>query len=200
MDRIKRFRKSTKASNNPIFFEKRAVRKTNSGLPRQIPRLALISIEELLKSKIQGVIIDLDNTIISEDDLYLSPDVEYWIEKAKALGIRFYILSNGKRKYRVQYWSEYLNIPAISPARKPFPKAFRFALDNMRLSPDQVVVVGDSRHTDILGAWILGCPSIQVASLPHPPRWWEKLLGKYLQTPYPKDMLLWDFLPPKSYK
>jgi len=69
----------------------------------------------------------------------------------------------------------------------------------MQLSPSAVVVIGDSRHTDVLGAWLAGCPNIQVASLPHPPRWWEKLLGKYVQTPYPKDRVLWDFQPQNHY-
>jgi HAD superfamily phosphatase (TIGR01668 family) len=200
MDRIKKNKKTARGQGNFKFFRKRIAGQANYGLPRQVSTLALISIEGLLKSKVQGVILDLDNTFISEDDLYLSPDMEYWIKKAKSSGLKFYILSNGKRKYRVQYWSDYLDIPAISPARKPFPKAFRLALGSMRLRPDQVVVIGDSRHTDVLGAWILGCPSIQVASLPHPPRWWEKLLGKYLQIPYPEDMSLCNFHPPKNYK
>jgi uncharacterized protein len=88
-----------------------------------------------------------------------------------------------------------LDIPAISPAKKPFPKAFRRAMKHMQLRPKQVAVIGDSRHTDGFGAWLVGCWSIQVASLPHPPRWWEKLLGTYVQTPYPKGLDLWDFQP-----
>jgi|GEM_PF-2766058 len=63
----------------------------------------------------------------------------------------------------------------------------------MQLSTKQVVVIGDSRHTDLLGAWLVGCRSIQVASLPHSPRWWEKLFGKYVQIPYPKGMEIWNF-------
>jgi uncharacterized protein len=68
-------------------------------------------------------------------------------------------------------------------------------MTHMQLRPKQVVVIGDSRHTDVLGAWLAGCPSIQVASLPHPSRWWEQLLGKHVQTPCPKDHDLWDFQP-----
>ena len=62
----------------------------------------------------------------------------------------------------------------------------------MQLKPKQVIVIGDSRHTDMLGAWLVGCPSIQVATLPHPFRWWERLLGKRVQTPYPREHELWD--------
>nr|MDZ8005379.1 HAD hydrolase-like protein [Nostoc sp. DedSLP05] len=40
----------------------------------------------------------------------------------------------------------------------------------MRLEPKQVVVIGDSLHTDVLGAWLSGCHCIQSSTLPHPPQ------------------------------
>lgn len=151
------------------------------------PIVAAIELDILINHGIKGIILDLDNTIVSEDDRYLSPQVEAWIQSAKLKGLKFFILSNGKRRYRVQSWSARLDIPAISPAHKPFPFAFFKAFAQMQLKPKQVLVIGDSLHTDIIGAWIVGCPSIQVASLPHPPRWWEKLIGKWVQKPYPSN-------------
>jgi HAD superfamily phosphatase (TIGR01668 family) len=178
------------------FLKQRSKRQfTNlitSSFPRQVYTLALIELESLKISGIQGIILDLDNTIVSEDDRYLSPGCEAWISQAKLQGFKFFILSNGKRRYRVKAWSHRLNIPAINRARKPFPFAFHKALVTMKLKSKQVVVIGDSRHTDILGAWLTGCHSIQVATLPHPFRWWEKLLGKRVQTPYPYGYELWD--------
>ena len=155
--------------------------------------LATIDLDRLLDSGIKGIILDLDNTIVSEDDRYISPNSIAWIMRAKKLGLKLFMLSNGKRNYRVKYWSEYLDIPAINPAKKPFPGAFRQAMRAMQLAPARVVVIGDSLHTDLVGAWIVGCHQIQVASLPHPPRWWEKLVGKYVQIAYPSDCELWDF-------
>jgi HAD superfamily phosphatase (TIGR01668 family) len=160
--------------------------------PRQAYTLAYIEADLLKSSGIQGVILDLDNTIVSEDDRYLSPGAEDWIKQAKLQGFKFFILSNGKRLARAKAWSHRLDIPLINPAKKPFPFAFRKALKYMQLKPKQVVVIGDSRHTDVLGAWLVSCPSIQVATLPHPFRWWEKLLGKRVQTPYPNGHELWD--------
>jgi uncharacterized protein len=161
--------------------------------PKRTNSLASIGLDRLIGSGIQGIIIDLDNTIVSEDDRYISPNAITWIARAKKLGLKIFILSNGKRNYRVKYWSEYLDIPAINPAKKPFSAAFRKAMAHMQLAPKRVVVIGDSFHTDLLGAWIVGCPSIQVASLPHPPRWWEKLIGKYVQITYPLEQELWEF-------
>jgi len=162
-------------------------------LPRRSDKLVSIEIDWLLMSGIKGVILDLDNTIVSEDDRYLSPGAEAWIAQAKLAGLQFFILSNGKRGYRVKYWSRRLDIPAINPAKKPFPQAFRQAIARLQLKPQQVVVIGDGLHTDILGAWFSGCSSIQVATLPHPLKWWEKLGGKWVQTPYPETGELWDF-------
>ena len=159
---------------------------------REAYTLANIEINLLKVAGIHGVILDLDNTIVSEDDRYISPGAEDWMRQAKLQGFKFFILSNGKRRYRVKFWSHRLDIPAINPAKKPFPFAFRKALRYMQLKPQQVVVIGDSRHTDILGAWLTGCHSIQVATLPHPFRWWEKLLGKRVQTPLPLEHELWE--------
>ena len=32
----------------------------------------------------------------------------------------------------------------------------------MQLSPAKVVVIGDSRHTDMLGAWLVGCLKVNL--------------------------------------
>lgn len=169
-------------------------------LPKQIITLSEIKIDWLKAAGIRGVILDLDNTIVSEDDRYLSPWAENWIAEAKLAGLKLFILSNGKRRYRVKYWSHRLDIAAISPAKKPFPPAFHKAMNQMRLSSKNVVVIGDSLHTDVMGAKLCGCPYIQVASLPHPPRWWEKLAGKWVQIPYPSGKELWDFDGAFGYK
>jgi len=59
----------------------------------------------------------------------------------------------------------------------------------MQFQPKQVIVIGDSRHTDMLGAWLVGCPSIQVATFPpaggRTPR-------KTSTNSYPSDHELWD--------
>jgi uncharacterized protein len=160
-------------------------------LRNKVQTIADIQIEYLKQYGIKGIILDLDNTIVSEDDCYLSPRAEDWIGKAKLAGFQFFLLSNGKRRHRVKYWCHRLDILAISPAKKPFPKSFQKAIAHMQLPPQQVVVIGDGLHTDVLGAWLSGCHSIQVASLPHPLRWWEKFIGKWVQISYPLNSEIW---------
>jgi hypothetical protein len=166
------------------FYQNSSEKSFAEIFPRQIESLSLVDLNLLKANNIRGIILDLDNTIISEDDRYLSPGSEVWINQAKQAGLKFFILSNGKNLYRVNYWSSRLKIPAIHAAKKPFSRSFRKALSKMQLKAKEVVVIGDSLHTDILGALLIGCPSIQVASLPHPFHWWEKLLGKYIQNTY----------------
>jgi uncharacterized protein len=149
--------------------------------------LSDISITWLREQQVKGLILDLDNTIISEDDRYLSPQVESWLSQVKDFGIQIYLVSNGKREVRFLFWKEHLYIPGIHRARKPFRSGFQRALRSMNLRPNEVMVIGDSFHTDVLGAKISHLRCIQVASLPHPKRWWEKLIGAYIQKPYPQN-------------
>ncbi|MGB3613741.1 MAG: YqeG family HAD IIIA-type phosphatase [Elainellaceae cyanobacterium] len=159
----------------------------------RLHRVANIDIAQLKHKGISGIILDLDNTIVSEDDQYVSPFAEDWIKTAQKEGLKLFLLSNGKRKHRADYWSRRLQMPAISPAHKPRPKSFRLALRHMELHPHEVVVVGDSFHTDVCGAWMIGSSSIQICSLPHPPRWWEALVGRWLQQRDPDPDSLWRF-------
>ncbi|MBD2593977.1 YqeG family HAD IIIA-type phosphatase [Nostoc spongiaeforme FACHB-130] len=185
---------SIKESKQPGF------KKKSNSLQQYVHTLAQIEIDQIQTCGIKGIILDLDNTIISEDDRFLSSWAEDWIVQAKLAGLQFFILSNGKRRYRVKFWSHRLDIPSLSPAKKPFPLAFRHAMAHMRLPAKQVVVIGDSLHTDFMGAWLCGCRFIQVASLPHPPRWWEKLASRWVQRPYPDEEELWNFDPDVDYE
>ncbi|MEH2245559.1 YqeG family HAD IIIA-type phosphatase [Nostoc sp.] len=191
---MKNFKFFLRKWRRPSVIEKRYI------LPRHVHILAEIEIDQIKTSGIKGIILDLDNTIVSEDDRYVSPWAEDWITQAKLAGLQFFILSNGKRHYRVKFWSHRLDIQAINPAKKPFPWAFRQAIAYMRLQPKQVVVIGDSLHTDVLGAWLSGCYCIQSATLPHPPRWWEKLASKWVQIPYADGSEIWDFDAAVDYK
>jgi len=65
-------------------------------LSRQVNSLAQIEIDQIKKHEFRDIIIDLDNAVVSEDGLYLSPKAEEWVSKAKLAGLKFFILSNGK--------------------------------------------------------------------------------------------------------
>ncbi|MCG9887099.1 MAG: YqeG family HAD IIIA-type phosphatase [Cyanobacteria bacterium] len=146
--------------------------------------VAALEVEGLRELGIEGLVLDLDNTLVSEDDRWLSPGVEGWLGQLRDRGMPCFVLSNGKRRGRFERWLGCFGLEGICVARKPFPSAFERALRQLDLPRDRVAVVGDSWHTDGLGALWIGCRWIQVASLPHPPRWWERLAGRWVQWPY----------------
>ena len=110
-------RKLIQGSNRPQL-------KNSERLPRKAYTLADIDIELLKFTGIRGVILDLDNTIISEDDRYIAPRAEDWITQAKLAGLKFFILSNGKRRYRVEYWSNRLIFRQLVQLKSLFPLLF----------------------------------------------------------------------------
>jgi HAD superfamily hydrolase (TIGR01509 family) len=50
---------------------------------------------------------------------------------------------------------------------KPNPKIFRLALDNLRLTPKQALMVGDNPKTDIKGAYDLGISTVRLMRGPN---------------------------------
>ncbi len=151
-----------------------------------LDNVAAVSVADWQQAGIRGILIDLDNTLVSEDDRWLSPGVEDWLRRSREAGLALFLLSNGRRVQRFQYWSQRLGVPGICRAQKPLPRGFRRAQASLGLGPQALLVIGDSLHTDGLGAWLAGCVWIQVCSLPHPPRWWELWLGRWLHRPYPR--------------
>lgn len=106
---------------------------------------------ELLTSKnIQGIITDLDNTLVEWDRPDATPLLIEWLTSMKDAGIQVVIVSNNN-ELRVKSFADPLGIPFIFQARKPMGRAFRKALAIMNVKKEQVVVIGDQMLTDIFG-------------------------------------------------
>lgn len=106
---------------------------------------------ELLTSKnIQGIITDLDNTLVEWDRPDATPLLIEWLKSMKDAGIQVVIVSNNN-ELRVKSFADPLGIPFIFQARKPMGRAFRKALAIMNVKKEQVVVIGDQMLTDIFG-------------------------------------------------
>jgi uncharacterized protein len=121
--------------------------------------LAAISLDDLERYGIRGIIIDLDNTLVAYRAASVSPDVTEWIERARNRGFRLVLVSNNWSDRVATFGSE-LGIPTVPSAMKPMPLAFLRALRALGTSRKQTVVVGDQLFTDVLGAAILGIRAI----------------------------------------
>jgi uncharacterized protein len=133
------------------------------------PNLYLNNIFEIdadhLKSLgIKGIITDMDNTLVPWSDRTVYPRLAEWFAHLKGKGFKVFIVSNNSKDRGGQLARE-LDIPAIWYAIKPRRRAFRKALEQMRLSPEEVAVVGDQIFTDVLGGNRLGLYTIHVTPI-----------------------------------
>ena len=123
-----------------------------------------IEVEDLQDYDIKGVVVDVDNTIVPWNDKEISNEVFNWFNNLIEKGFRLCLISNGMNK-RVEYFSNQLDIPAISKAVKPRKKAFRQALKILGVKKERVAVIGDQIFTDVLGGNRMGFTTILVDPL-----------------------------------
>lgn len=133
------------------------------------PNLILNSLHELEHSTlkelgIQGIIFDLDNTIIPWDSQEMSIEMIKQLNTLLSEGFKICLLSNNMGS-RVKSIAEIFGIPFVSRAYKPAKSGFRNAVTAMELSTNQVAVIGDQLFTDILGGNRLGLVTIWVKPL-----------------------------------
>ena len=105
---------------------------------------------EKMKQKygIEGIILDVDDTLRKEMKNIPKCNQD-WIESLRGK-IKILILSNGIDKEIEKYFQE-KGIDYIGFAHKPLKKNFLKACKKMNVSPDKVLVVGDSLLDDIYG-------------------------------------------------
>ena len=105
----------------------------------------------LKKNNVNGLILDVDNTLIDYDRNLIDGAVE-WCDCLKDEGIKCIIVSNSNKKEKVKNVAEKLDIDYIMFAKKPFKSGLRRALNILELRPEEVAVVGDQLFTDVIGA------------------------------------------------
>lgn len=120
-----------------------------------------IPLDELWNKGIRGIITDLDNTLVGAREPVATPRLVEWLQQVQRRGFQIVIVSNNN-KIRVSKFAEPIVVPFIHSARKPANRAFRRAMELMRLSPGQTAVVGDQMLTDVLGGNRLGLFTILV--------------------------------------
>lgn len=110
-----------------------------------------ISIEFLKVHKIEGLILDVDNTLIDYNKVMID-GLEKWVQEMKANDIKLFILSNSNKKNKIEKISKDLQIEYIYFAKKPLKMGFKKTKKILGLNNENIGVVGDQIFTDILGA------------------------------------------------
>ncbi len=124
-----------------------------------------IDLKKLKKiKKINGIIVDLDNTLVAWGKNEIDHKIIDWVKEAKKLGLKICIVSNTNSK-RVAEFAKIFDIPYHSKYFKPFSIAFNNGLKILDTKKSETVVIGDQIFTDIWGGNILKLLTILVVPI-----------------------------------
>lgn len=132
--------------------------------------------EQLKQQGIEGIIFDVDNTLVPLQQSAPDPEVAAWLEPVREQ-FQVWLVSNNLDTGRIRAIAQQVGIPYISRAAKPSRRALRQAIREMKLPPAQVAIVGDRLLTDVLAGNRLGLLTVLVDPLMPKPRdpGWETL-------------------------
>lgn len=129
-----------------------------------VPRVEQISAGWLQEWGVEGLVLDLDNTLVPWNTADVSGAVDDWVRELRDAGIASCVLTNNYTR-RASEVAQMLAIPIIKAAFKPSPAAFHVALRVLGLAPGRAAVVGDQLYTDVLGAKLASMRAILVDPL-----------------------------------
>ena len=109
-----------------------------------------ITPEQLIGNGIEGIILDLDNTIIDKKGIEV-PNFDIWKDKILESGIKIVVVTNNFLKKRIEKITNKYNLEYILFAKKPNTKALVKAKEIMGIEKNEnVAVIGDQVFTDVL--------------------------------------------------
>ena len=129
---------------------------------RFVSSIDKIDLDELKAQGVRAILFDRDNTVVPRDTKVAPPEAQAWLDKAREMGFLVYMVSNNWHTSAVQASADELGVKAIDHALKPLPFAIMRALNEMGVSPDRAVLVGDQVFTDVLGGNLAGIRTILV--------------------------------------
>jgi len=154
--------------------------------PEEPGLISDLNLLELKRDKIEGLVLDLDNTIIEPGYGKLESKVKSWLEEALKLNFKLVILTNNKNQGYLRQIKENLRVnklklEIIEKAKKPDSnkaiQAIRSLGLNLPSDKSKICIIGDQFRTDILLANILEVKSAFVKPLKK-----ERVLIKFLRS------------------
>lgn len=122
-------------------------------------RITDVTADDLRALGVQGILLDIDNTLTTHDNPVLDARVSAWLDAMRQAGFALTVVSNNHEE-RVCPFAEAIGLRFQARAAKPLPRGYRGAAASMGLTPQQCVAVGDQIFTDILGANLAGMKSV----------------------------------------
>lgn len=124
-------------------------------------RVTDITLEDLEKLGVKGLLLDVDNTLSTHGSQVLDPAVEAWLIRMQRNGIGLTVVSNALPR-RVAPFAQKIGLRHIAFSCKPSPVGFLRGVSRLGLKRKQCAAVGDQVFTDVLGANLCGIPCIQL--------------------------------------
>lgn len=112
------------------------------------PDLSHITPDLLTGLGIKGLVMDIDNTIVTYDDPEPTPAAQAWFDATLDAGIKISFVSNNDRE-RVEVFNRSLGFPAYAKSGKPFIKNIRKVMSEMGTDPEHTAFIGDQIFTDV---------------------------------------------------
>lgn len=110
--------------------------------------LADITPQMLCALGIKGLVMDIDNTIVTYDDPAPTPAAQAWFDAVTGAGIKISFVSNNEWD-RVKEFNSPLGYPAYAKSGKPFIKYVKKAMDDMGTKRENTALIGDQVFTDV---------------------------------------------------
>ena len=119
-------------------------------------RVYQITPKELIEQGIEGLILDVDNTLTTHDNPVPNQRISKWLKEIENSNIKMIILSNNKDA-RVKPFAKILGLQYIARGNKPLTGGLKKCSKKMGLNKHQVAMVGDQLFTDVWAGNRFGC-------------------------------------------
>lgn len=129
---------------------------------------------QLKEMGIMTLIFDIDNTLVTYDDLIAPKHTKEWFDFLEKQGFGVYLISNNSEN-RVKSFAESLNLPYFSRALKPRRKFLLRACNELKVKPQNAAMIGDQLFTDIYGGNRMGMFTIFVKAISDKENWFVHL-------------------------
>ena len=123
--------------------------------------------EILDRYQLEGLAIDVDDTLLPMMSLQMSPVISQQIAQLRER-VQIWLVSNNINENRIGAIARSLDVPYLAFARKPMRRKLRKAVTAMNLPPERVGMVGDRLFTDVLAGNRLGMFTILVEPMVEP--------------------------------
>lgn len=114
-----------------------------------------IDLEQLKKDNYLNIFLDLDNTLVSANQRYLSLKHINWIQKCKDFGFKVFLLSNNRSSKRVYRAAKQIDCYSVYMAMKPFTFSAVQLAQDFDLDLKKTIMIGDQMLKDVIsGNWL----------------------------------------------